>query len=250
MSTALKAYHDQLLADQPDGANHDPAGCPLCALDAAHQGGTTADDQPKGGSGVSTFTQEQLDAAVAKAVAEATGPLQTKLDELTSQSAEQAQQDAIDAAVAEKVAELAELQTKFDAATLEAATEKKAREDLEAFLAAEQTKADEKAAADARKDARIEEIKTAELPFTDEWIEENADRLAAMNDEDWAARLVEWKTLAKKDDDGTIPTKTSLQATREGDGSAGGGKPNKGFAISGGALQELRASRAMDPRTL
>lgn len=249
MSAGLKAIHDQLLAEQPEGATHDSASCPLCAMDANHTGGTTAHDQPEGGSGVSTYSQEQLDAAIAKAVADATGPLQTRLDELTSQSAEQAQQEAIDAAVAEKVTEIAELQTKLDAATLEAATEKKAREDLEAFLADEKAKLDAKAEADARKDARIDEIKTAELAFTDEWLEENADRLAAMSDEDWAAQLDSWKVLAKKDD-GEIPTSTSLHAARDGDGSAGGGKKTKGFAISGGALQELRATRAMDPRTL
>jgi hypothetical protein len=221
-------------------------------MDAVDTGGTTAHDQPEGGSSVSTYSQEQLDAAIAKAIAEATGPLQTKLDELQSQSAEQAQQEAIDAAVAEKVAENAELQTKLDAATLEAATEKKAREDLEAYLAAEKEKVDAKAEADARKDARIEEIKAAELAFTDEWINENADRLAAMSDEDWAAQLDGWKVLANKEasDDGTIPTHTSLNAARE-ESNGGGGNGNRGkFAISSGALKELRETRAMDPRTL
>lgn len=219
-------------------------------MDANDTGGTTAHDLPEGGSSVTTFSQEQLDAAIAKAVAEATGPLQTKLDELSSQSAEAAQAEAIAAAVAEKDGELTELQTKLDAATLEAATEKKAREELEAFLADEKTKAEAKAAADARKDARIEEIKAAELAFDEKWIEDNADRLAAMSDEDWAVQLEGWKVLAHKEGGGdTIPSHTSLQASREGEGAGTGGTRN-GFAISGGALKELRESRSMDPRTL
>jgi hypothetical protein len=248
VSEGLKAIHDRLMADKPDGATHDPATCPLCAMDAVDTGGTTAHDHPKGGSSVTTYSQEQLDAAVQEAVTKATAPLQTQLAELQGQTAEQQQQAAVDQAVAEKVAELAELQTKLDAATLEAATEKKAREDLEAFLENAKAEATAKAEADARKDARIEEVKAAELAFSDEWLDANADRLAAMSDEDWTAQLDSWKVLANKASD-EIPTTTSLQAAREGAGDAGGGaNKSKGFAVTG--LRELRQSRALDPRTL
>lgn len=204
---------------------------------------------------MNTYSEEQLAAAVKaavdKAVADATGPLQAELAELKGQTAEQQIAAAVAAATAEKDTAIGELQTKLDAATLEAATEKKSREDLEAFLTAEKETLDAKAEADARKDARIEEVKAAELAFTDEWLTENADRLAAMSDDDWAAQLDSWKVLANKASDDTIPSTTSLQDSRDngGTGGGGGGKA-KGFAISGGALKELRETRAMDPRTL
>ena len=65
MSTALKALHDELLADKPEGAVHDAASCALCALGAAtdiNDGGTTPHEHPEGGGTVTTLTQEEHEA--------------------------------------------------------------------------------------------------------------------------------------------------------------------------------------------
>ena len=58
MSTELKALHDQLLAEKPEGVVHDEASCPLCALEEV----TT--QIPEGGSMSDTITKEQHDAAI------------------------------------------------------------------------------------------------------------------------------------------------------------------------------------------
>ena len=83
MSTALKRVHDRLLADRPTDAKHDALSCPFCLMDSIDEGGLRADAQP-GGDDVSdkTYSQADLEAAIAKAVAVATAPLQSRLEEI------------------------------------------------------------------------------------------------------------------------------------------------------------------------
>lgn len=235
MGNQLKTLHDRLLADKPDGAAHDESSCPLCALEAIDNEGTTFDDQPEGGSmsdDAKTYTEDDLKAAVDKAVADATSELNAQLSELKN-SQEQAEIDkAVAAAQAEADEKIKELQSKLDAAVLEAETEKKAREELEASVEAEKKAAEETAALEAKKGERTEKVKEV-ASFTDEYIAENSERWALMADEEFDKCVEDWKVIASRVNGDSIPTKTAMTASRDE-----GGNSN-----SGSALSELKSLR-------
>lgn len=228
--TGLLALHDRLLTEMPEGAVHDEDACPLCAM-SLEDGG--ADDSKGGSMSDKTFTEVELQAAVDKAVADATAAMQAKLAELEGN---QALETAVATAKAELEAQVADLQTKLDAAVAEATQAKEAKEALETAVQAEK----DEAAAAAEIAARIED-RTAKVKeigcFPDEYLTANAERFAAMSEEDFTARLDEWKAIGKKEE---IPAKTAFKAAREG--SAGGGTES--------ALGDLRELRMADARTL
>lgn len=245
MSEGLKELHDRLLAEQPTGAAHDKAKCPLCAMETIDQGGTvTHAPEPKGGSGVSTYSEEDLQAKVAEAVSKATKDLN---DELAAIKAGQ-EQTEIDAKIAEATAErdtqIADLQGQLDRAVVEAAEAKKAKEDLEAFLQSEVEAAANAELASARKDDRLTKIREVAAHIPEEYLSEHGDRFAAMSDEDFEARLEEMRVIAGKATD-DIPVHTSFTASRDNGNNGGGG--NKGSAL--GLIRELRSGET-DPRTL
>src|SRR5688572_824120 len=122
----LKVVHDMLVAIKPDGVDH-PADCELCLdlSDNDHPGGGSMSDK--------TFTEEELAAAVQKAVGEATSALQAKLTELENSQQQTEMDKGIAAAKAELQSSIDELQTKLDAAVLEATAAKDAKAELEQF---------------------------------------------------------------------------------------------------------------------
>lgn len=234
MGTELKAMHDLLLKEKPAGAVHEP--CALCV--------PSASADPEGGN-VSTLTQEQADALVSKAVADATAPLQARLAELEAGQQTAEIEARITEARAELEAQVADLTTKLDEAEIRATAAEQARADLEQFWAEAIADAEKTSAAAARRDDRLAKV-TEFGGFTAEYVEANADRFAAMSDEEFDARLEEWKLLkaAKDDGDTAIPAASAMAGAREG---AAAGATNKGSMLT--ELPNLRRSLA-DPRTL
>lgn len=213
MANQLKAVHDRLLAQKPEGAEHDSTGCALCAMDAADEPTTTE----RGGSPMADFTQEQVDSmiavAVSKAIEDATGPLQSRIVELEASK----QTDEIEAAVADATAtlstEAARLQSELDAANVAKTAAETALADLEAARVQAEADREEAERVSQLKDKRIEEA-TAAAVLDEDYIKEHADRFAAMSDEDWAFNLDEWKLIASKTGTTKRPVTTAIHASR------------------------------------
>lgn len=204
---SAKELHDKWLEQKPEGASH-PKDCPFCLV-----------EEPTGGAGKlmsednKTFTSEELAAAVALAVQ----PLKDKISELESKDAEAEVSGKIADAKAELETKVSDLQTAFDVKVAELATATQALEDVKAYLADVQTKADEAAAVEARKASRLEEV-NENATYSEEYIAERADRWAAMSDEEFAAFVADLQAAGatKKDTkDDKIPADTRLKAGSE-----------------------------------
>lgn len=149
--------------------------------------------------------------------------LETKVAELSAA----AEASTIDAKVAEVKAEaeaqVAEIQSKLDAAVLEAETAKQAHESLVAYLD-ETAKADAEAAEFAsRKDERIAQVKEAAPLLPDEYITENADRFANMDEDAFTASLEGFKAIVAKapvTPVTEVPSTTAMTAARSNDGES------------------------------
>jgi hypothetical protein len=214
-----KDMHDLLLSVKPDGAVHDATACDWCSpvIQA-----TDETDRTEGGVLDVSITQEDLDKAVAAAVAS----LQAEVDALRQFKAEIESTDAAkahEAAVAAVEAEKADLQAKLDAANIEVNEWKTKHDEVTAWLAAEAEMAEKEAQIAALRDERVEAVKALQI-FADDYVEENAQRYAEMTDEVFTASIADWKAIkATKSSDGEeqeLPTKTTFVATRDDDGKA------------------------------
>lgn len=189
-----------------------------------------------------TFTAEDVQAAVDKAVATATSALQAKVTELETSQQKSEMDAAIEAAKAEAQAVIDDLQAKLDAAVIEATQAKTEKEALEQSIAAKEAEAEEAKIREGRRDERLTKLKD-EAGFPEEYIKENADRFVAMDDEEFTARLEEYKALVAKAGAGssTIPSQTALVASRQTTST----KP-------GSALREVLDLRrsGIDPRAV
>lgn len=222
----LKALHDLLLAGKPAGATH-PDDCPVCATAPG----------PQEGADLNTYTEDELRVAVEAAV----GDLKAELD--TFRSSQEAA--AVDARITKSVTEateplsakITELQADLDAAVLATAAEKARADTLET----EKMEAAEALIASARKEERL--AKVAEVAaFPQAYLDANAERFAAMSDEDFEARLEEYRQIATKSPAPGLPLKSALKATTD---SGGDDKPTS--AVS--ALFAMRRA-GIDPRTI
>jgi hypothetical protein len=207
MNSSLKGLHDKLLAEKPAGAVHDSDSCPLCAMD---EGGQAGDDM--------TYTDEELAAKVDEAVVEAKKPLEDRIAELEA-SAQTTEVDQAKAAMRTRYEpQVAELQRKLDEAVLEAANAGAERDAIKSWLDAEKEAERERDAITARKEERLTKVKEV-ANFPDEYLAAQADRFAAMSDEDFAVACESWAALSaahKTDKTDTIPDKTALHAARDG----------------------------------
>lgn len=206
VTTELKDLHDHLLAAKPDEAKHDAATCPLCAVEA-----NATHDTNSGGSMPESFTQADLDAAIAAA----TSDLQKRLEELGAQVRDTEVGQAVAEAVAAKETEVSELQTKLDAAEAARTAAENKLAETEQYWTDAIAAAEEAAQVAARREERVAEAKKAGV-LADAYVDENADRFAAMSDEDFKARLDEWRAIAAAagNKTGDIPAKTALNAAR------------------------------------
>jgi hypothetical protein len=186
---------------------------------------------------MATFSDEEVqaavDAAVAAAVAEATSPLTSRIAELEGS----AQQTEVEQMKSDLEARISELEGKLDAAVLEATAAKEEKAALEQTIEDEKAAAEEAAAVTARREERLQKVKEV-ANFPDTYLAENADRFAAMSDEDFNARLEEWTTLSKPSESTGIPKTTALTASRQ---------ENTESALS--CLREFQEAQT-DPRTL
>lgn len=240
VSAALKELHDRLLAERPEGVSHNEAACPLCLMGASNNGGNPT-SQPEGGL-MTTFTKEQVDAAIAEAVTKATAPLQEKIATLETASEESKVGSAVAEAVEPLQAQIATIQAELEAAVQAQKVAEDAKAETDKFWAEAIEKAEAEKVAAARKDERLAKVREV-ANFPEEFITKNADRYAAMSDDEFNARVEEWaeqaRSLAEKG--GTpVPTATALQTER---------KPNDNQGSALGELRSLRASLT-DPRTL
>lgn len=186
-----------------------------------------------------TYSEDEVEALVQKAVADATAELSTKLAGIEAEKT-----DAEKAEVATQMAELdekiKELHAKLDTAVLETANANQEKADLVAYL--------ESVNADAERAAEIASLRTERVAkvaevaaFPQEYLDANTDRWAAMTEQDFEAAVADYAVVAKKDS-GTnqIPSGTALTATKEV-------STNEGSAF--GAIFSLR-SVGVDARTI
>lgn len=234
----LKELHDELLESAPSGVEHDAADCPLCA---DQSDGTSSSSE--GGVMSKTYSQDELDAAVAAAVK----PLEDSLQEFKA-SMEQSEVEQRHAKEkAELEASIAEIQAQLDSATLKAGEADKKYEELVAFLEAEQAKAEAAAEIARRREERLAVVKQVASTFSDEYMEANADRWAAMADEDFAALTEDWKNIAAKaavgeeseESDESLTGQTAMTASRNDESGKSGLRDIFDLTLSG-----------VDPRTV
>jgi uncharacterized coiled-coil protein SlyX len=239
MSTTneLRAIHDRLLEVMPDGAEHEAGNCPMC-MEAAED-----HDRTSGGVMPETFTQDELDAAVAAASAS----LQQRLVELEAQVQQTEVGKAVTDAVSAKETQIGELQTQLDAAVVGRTSAESKLVETEQYwkdAIAAHVEAERFAACRDDRAAKAKDLGV----FSEDYIAGNADRFAAMSDDDFNARIEEWRLIATKNETAgltagasTIPAQTALVASR-----ADATSTQQSHL---GRLAEMRARR-VDPRTL
>jgi hypothetical protein len=168
-----------------------------------------------------SFTQEQLDAAVAAAVA----PLKEQISTFEAKASNEEVEAKIAELKTESDAKIAELQAKLDSAVLEASEAKKTVEDTTAYLEAVQSEQDAAAELASKKESRLTLVRDA-ANFPDEYIDANADRWASLDDTAFEALVNDWRAIAKKDESGSsapatekLLASTAMVASREDQGS-------------------------------
>jgi uncharacterized coiled-coil protein SlyX len=235
MSTTneLRALHDRLLEVIPQGAEHKEGDCPICSVTAAETIRTQGGVMPE------QFSQADLDAAVA----EATGPLQQRLADLEAQAQESEVGKAVAQAVGEKQTQIADLQTELDTATAARTAAETKLAETEKYWVDAVAAHEEAVVVAARKEQRIGQATELGV-FNADYIAANADRFAAMSDDEFTARIEEWKLIAasaKPGETKTPPATTAMVASRTDTGTHPSSKLNR--------LAELRA-RNVDLRSL
>lgn len=176
-----------------------------------------------------TYTEEDLKAAVALA----TQPLAAKIAELEAKDAEAEIETKVAEAVAPVKEELDQAKKDLDVATAAVEAAKSELEDVKTYLAAEAEAAKAAEEVAERKAQRIEEAKAF---YKAEYVEAQADRWAAMSDEEFAGLIEDLKAAGVKSgkpEDDKLPEETKLSAGRE-TASSDDAKTNLG------AIHELR----------
>lgn len=209
----LKEMHDRMVAQIPDGATHNPDTCTLCMESAS-----TGDDMPD-----KTFTEAEHQAALALAVAEAVKPLQDQITELNA-SQETAEVEAkITEATRELTEKLAAAEAERDTAVIERQNAADELANVTSYLEGVASEEAAKAAAEAVRDERIAKVADV-AAFEEDYVEKNAERWAAMDEESFDALLDDYKAAGAKPataaGESTMPKGTALQAARETAGSA------------------------------
>lgn len=237
MRDELQALHSQLLELKPDGVVHEADSCPLCAMESIETPETTP-----GGEPVADPQNVDVEAEIAKAVEAATAPLKAKVAELEQVTQESELGQAVAAATAPLTETISELQTALDEANVRSAAADSAKAELETYWAEAIAAHEAAEAVEGRKAERVEQAKAAGV-LTDEYVDSNADRFAAMSDEDFTARLGEWQEIASAASETKIPVTTGFTAARE----TAAASDNNGSALS--LMRKLQRG-SNDPRSL
>jgi hypothetical protein len=153
---------------------------------------------------------------VAKAVAD----LESQVSEMKAAQTEEALKDESAKALAAKDEEIKALQAQLDTTVLEA---EKTKADLSALVAQieEEKKAAEMAAEiAARREDRLAKVREV-ASFPEEYLTGNADRWAAMGDEDFEVLCTDYAAVSKPEEAGgetKVPVETAMQHERETSG--------------------------------
>lgn len=226
-----RKIHDALLADMPEGADHDGLSCGFCSPPVTEQTASAeavVDEVRREEPRMEPIhTQEAADAliesAVAKAMAEAKASHEKEVAEL-AKSLEEAK------------AEVAKLQEARDADQIALA----AKEEEAVALKAEIAARDEKAAREVREGQRVAEVANVHK-FSDEYVAANKERWTDMSDEAFAMYVESIRDMASLiKPEGTpveetkVPEETAMSNVRD---DAGRQPARAGFfsALKGGS---------------
>lgn len=217
----LQETHDALIAHMPEGVVHDAESCPLCSstpndgVEVSNSAENTIDTE--GGDIVSTYTKEELDAAIA----EATKPLESELAELRSTKEAIEVEARIEELNTKHAAEIAELQAKVDSAVLEAEAAKTQYAELTEMLEAAEREAEVAALFAAVREERVAQVKEV-ASFPEDHIEARADGWAAMEQDAFDALVSDWKAIMTSnkeeasDEEAEIVAETAMTASHDG----------------------------------
>lgn len=194
-----------------------------------------------------TYTDDQVQALVAAAVAKATEDLQGELNGFRSTEDAAALDAKISEAKAEVEAAMADLQAKLDEAVATSTQVTRERDEIVAWL--DSAKADSERAAEIsqRRDTRIAQVAEV-IDFPEEHVAARADVWSEMDDEKFEALLADYRAMATKigtKTDGSEPPRvTAMVATRE----SGAGSTRK----VGSAVREVIGlyRTGVDPRAI
>lgn len=163
-----------------------------------------------------TYTESDLEAAVAAAVEEALAPFQ---EEAALEALAKAFADA-ETPLKERIAEL---ELALDTATLRAEKAEGDYTSLVAYLDELKAQADAEAALVALRESRRDAVK--DLGFSEDYIEARLDKWVALDEDSFSELLDGWKAVASKKvetesttDTASIPATTAMKASREDDG--------------------------------
>lgn len=231
-SDTAKAIHDVLVTQK--GGVCPAAECPICQ---AADGDLHNPEEPVSGK---TYTEADFTAAVAQAVADATAPLQSQLDELKQTQTQSEIEAKITEALQPVKDELAEAKTKLDQATADLQVERAAREADQTFwndLAASEAKAAE---IESKKDARKAAAKSACPVLEDSYLDGRAEEWAAMADEQFETVIDAFKASAARlpENLGDLPPKGAKTALNAAEGDPGD-KPADAGTKAGSALRSV-----------
>ncbi len=232
----LQETHDRLVAKMPEGVSC-PEGCLFCSGEYASliKGGSVGDTK--------TYTEDELQALVAAAVATATTDLRTQLDSLKAGEESAATEAKIAEIEATSKTEIDAITAKLDAAVIDAEQAKKERDELTSWLSAESEKLVAEAEKATRRADRIAQV-AAVVTFPEDYVKERAEKWADLDDEQFAAQLEDYKLMSKNapksNDPEPLPTFTAMQASRDTDETS----------VVGSALKGLIRGRhlGIDPR--
>jgi len=183
----LKDFHDLLLKEKPETADHVAEDCPFCNEDIS----INHNDYSIGGGDMKTYTEDEFTTAVTEAVA----PLQAEAAAKVAELQAEIEELRTSQARTELEGQIADLQADLDKAEIRVAAAEAKHDELVAYLDAEAAAEEQAVLAQARREARREAVKTA-APFADEYIDANLDRWVAMEDEAFEAVIEDWKAVA------------------------------------------------------
>jgi len=239
-----KQIHDLLLVSKPSEAEHNASLCPYC--DESQDGSDSHVHDGTLGGDVSTYTQDDIDNAVAAATAEIRAELETLKQEQGIAEVEARLSDMTEA----HEAKVAELQAQIDTAEANAEAVKTERDELVSYLDEVKTQAEAEQALAARR----EEVKEAVASlFSEEHIEANLDRWAALEAEAFESALADWTASAAKavkaaGEETGATEKTAAAATAMTQNSDGGGRSvadiRRSLHSRGNVVRDVGASYA------
>ena len=176
----------------------------------------TIDEPDEGVTMSGTYSQAELDEAVATAVA----PFEAKIKDFEAALTQSELEDRFVTEKAGLESQIAELQAQLDSAVLAAEAAKNEKDSFVAWLEEEAGK--EAAALElARiKDERLSLVREV-ASFPEEYVDANADRWASLSEDDFGALVADWQAIASKtvvtetEPVAEIPTATAMIASRE-----------------------------------